>query len=344
MPRAFRFGPRFDLPLATMKIVALEEHFVTPAVAGAWAKLPAKYQATSRQLDVNAEWKRRLLDLADERLKAMDASGIDVQVLSLTTPGTQNLEPQQAVESARAANDVAARAVRAHPDRFAAFATLPTPAPIEAARELERAVNELGMVGAMINGRTREHNMDEARFTPIYQTAAKLKVPIYVHPQAPTAEVREAYYSGFGELDFVFATAGLGWHVETGVQVLRLILSGLFDRLPDLQIIIGHWGEAVLFYLDRIDRMTEPSGLKRPISDYFRSNFWVTPSGIWSERYLRWTIEVMGVDRILYSTDYPYVYSGDDEPRRFLENAALSDGDKAKIGSGNWERLTRREI
>ena len=325
-----------------MKIVALEEHFVTPAVAQAWAKLPAKYQSTSRQLDVNAQWKRRLLDLADERLRAMDKSGIDVQVLSLTTPGTQNLEAKPAVSLARLSNDIAAQAVRAHPGRFQAFATLPTPNPEAAARELERAVGELGMVGAMHNGRTRDINMDDARFLPIYRAAARLKVPIYVHPQAPVKGVREAYYSGFGELDFVFATAGLGWHVETGVQVLRLILSGLFDRLPDLQIIIGHWGETVLFYLDRVDRMTEPSGLKRPISDYFRSNFYVTPSGIWSERYLRWTIEVMGVDRILYSTDYPYIFTGDDKPRRFLENAPLSEEDKVKIASGNWERLMKR--
>ena len=219
---------------------------------------------------------------------------------------------------------------------------MPTPAPDEAARELERAVNELGCVGAMLGGRTREINMDDARFFPIYQTAARLGAPLYIHPQSPVKAVRDAYYSGFGNLDFMFATAGLGWHFETGIQVLRLILSGTFDRLPDLQVIIGHWGEVVLFYLERIDRMSKPSGLKRSISDYFRSNVSVTPSGIYSERYLRWAIEVLGVERILYSTDYPYVFDGTDEPRRFLENADLSDQDKTKIASGNWERLTRR--
>ena len=325
-----------------MKIVALEEHFVTPAISRAWHALDPKYQDTSQQLAGKPDLESRLEDLAQTRLAAMDASGVDVQVLSLTTPGTQNLEPQQAVELARAANDVAAKAVKAHPDRFQAWATLPTPAPDAAARELERAVNELGFVGAMLNGRTRELNMDDARFFPIYQSAAKLGVPLYVHPQSPVESVRDAYYSGFGDLDFIFATAGLGWHFETGIQVLRLVLSGVFDRLPNLQLIIGHWGEVVLFYLERIDRMFKPAGLERPVSEYFRSNVSITPSGIYSERYLKWAIEVLGVERILYSTDYPYIWSGDDEPRRFLEHASLSDEDKAKIGSGNWERLIER--
>ena len=325
-----------------MKIVALEEHYVTPEISRAWKNLDPKYQDTSHQLQGKPDLENRLEDLAQSRIKAMDDSGVDVQVLSLTTPGTQNLVASEAVELARAANDVAARAVKAHPDRFGAFATLPTPDPAEAARELERAVSELGCVGAMLNGRTRDVNMDDARFTPIYQTAARLKAPLYVHPQSPVEGVRDAYYSGFGELDFIFATAGLGWHFETGLQVLRLVLSGVFDRLPDLQIIIGHWGEVVLFYLERIDRMSKPAGLERPISEYFRSNVSVTPSGIYSERYLSWAVEVLGVERILFSTDYPYIFSGDDEPRRFLENAKLSDEDKTKIASGNWERLTRR--
>ena len=325
-----------------MKIVALEEHFVTPAIARAWADLDPKYQDTSRQLEVKSEWKERLEDLAETRIRAMDASGVDVQVLSLTTPGTQNMEAAQAVELARHANDVAADVVRAHPDRFQAFATLPTPAPQAAARELERAVEELGFKGAMLNGRTRDLNMDDARFFPIYQTAARLKVPLYVHPQAPVGNVRDAYYSGFGDLDFQFATAGLGWHFETGIQVLRLILAGVFDRLPDLQIIVGHWGEDVLFYLDRIDRMSKASGLKRPISEYFRSQVSVTPSGIYSARYLKWAIEVVGVERVLFSTDYPYIFDGTNAPRRFLEDAELSEQDKLKIASGNWERLTKR--
>lgn len=191
-------------------------------------------------------------------------------------------------------------------------------------------------------GRTRQSNMDAPEMLPIYQTAARLAVPLYIHPQSPVEGVREAYYSGFGDaVDFAFATAGLGWHFETGIQILRLILAGTLDRLPDLQLIIGHWGEVVLFYLERIDRLGQfAKNLERPISEYFRGNVSVTPSGIYSARYLKWATEVLGVERILYSTDYPYVFDGTDEPRRFLENADLSDEDKAKIGSGNWDRLT----
>ena len=329
-----------------MKIVALEEHYSTPEIHAAWGQLDPQFQDCSNKMDGPPDLESRLENFADSRLKAMDDSGVDVQVLSLTAPSVQNLGAERAVELAKRANAVAARAVAAHPDRFAAFAALPTPAPDEAARELERAVDELGCVGAMLNGRTRDVNMDDARYFPIYQTAARLKVPLYVHPQCPMQQVRDAYYSGFDEqTDVIFATAGIGWHYETGIQVLRLILSGVFDRLPDLQIIVGHWGEVVLFYLERLDTLTKKGGvpLERSISDYFRTNVSVTPSGIYSERYLKWAIEVLGVERILYSTDYPYIFDGTNEPRQFLENAGLSDEDKAKIGSGNWERLTKRD-
>ena len=327
-----------------MKIVALEEHYSTPEIHAAWEQLEPQFQDCSNQMKGPSDLESRLEDFASSRLKAMDDSGIDVQVLSLTAPSVQNLEAADAVRLAKQANDTVARAVAAHPDRFQAFAALPTPAPDEAARELERAVSDLGCVGAMLNGRTREVNMDDARYFPIYQTAARLKVPLYIHPQCPVEGVRDAYYSGFdAQTDIIFATAGIGWHYETGIQVLRLILSGVFDRLPDLQIIVGHWGEVVLFYLERLDTLTKRSDhLERSISDYFKTNVSVTPSGIYSERYLKWAVEVLGIERILYSTDYPYIFDGSDEPRRFLENANLSDQDKAKIGSGNWEKLTQR--
>ena len=327
-----------------MKIVALEEHFVTPEITRAWAQLDPQYQDVLNKMLAGGDLEKRLEDFADLRIQAMDASGIDVQILSLTSPGTQNLEAAQAVPLARQANDRVAAAMKAHPDRFGGFATLPTPDPHAANRELERAIGELGMQGALINGRTRELNMDDERFFPIYQTAAQLGVPIYIHPQDPVEGVRAAYYDGFDEqFDALFATAGLGWHFETGIQILRLIFSGLFDRLPDLQIITGHWGEVILFYLERIETLAKRSQrLEHSVLDYFKRNVSVTASGMYSERYLRWAIEVLGAERILYSTDYPYRYTGDDEPRRFLESANLSDEDKAKIASGNWEGLTAR--
>ena len=327
-----------------MKIIALEEHFATPEIMAAWQALSPGLQDISLKQSTGGEAGHRLLDLADERLRSMDAAGIDVQVLSLTTPGVQSLDPGQAVPLARAANDLLAATVRARPDRFQGFATLPTPEPGEAARELERAVRDLGLNGAMLNGRTRERNLDHPDFLPVFEAAATLGAPLYLHPQSPQPAVRDAYYAGFGgALDAVFATGGIGWHYETGIQALRLVLAGVFDRFPDLQLILGHWGEVVLFYLDRIDAMTasakEATRLQRPVSDYFRTNVSVTPSGIFSQRYLRWSREVLGAGRILFSTDYPYVLQPDGAARRFLEAAELDEADRDAIAHGNWERM-----
>ena len=156
--------------------------------------------------------------------------------------------------------------------------------------------------------------------------------------------MREAIYGGLGEAtDAAFATFGLGWHYETGVQLLRMVLAGVFDRFPDLQLIPGHWGEVVLFYLERIENLSRVAkGLAHPVSHYVRHNLVVTPSGMFSQSYLQRTIEILGVDRILFSTDYPFRYAPEGGARRFLDEAAVSDGDKAKIAHGNWARRTGR--
>ena len=326
-----------------MKIVALEEHIVTPGVLEAWARVPT---AKEDGVDHAGEGPlaEKLADVDEQRLRDMDDAGVDVQVLSVTTPGVQNLAAENAPRVAREANDAIAAAMAQHPDRFEGFATLPTPDPAAAADELRRAIDELGMKGAMLCGRTGERNMDEPEFAEIYRTAADLRAPLYIHPQSPVVAVREAIYSGFGEpLDTLFARFGIGWHYETGVQLLRLIFSGVFDRNPDLQVIIGHWGEVVLFYLERIATM-QLMGLKldRPLEDYFRENVFYTGSGILSQRYLHWTLEVVGVERVMYSVDYPYIPLPAGAARRFLEEADLDSTDREKIAHGNWERLTTR--
>ena len=190
-------------------------------------------------------------------------------------------------------------------------------------------------------GRTGTTNADDRRFDGLYATAARLHAPIYLHPQTPVAPVREAYYSGYGDaVDAMFANFGIGWYYETGVQLLRMIFSGVFDRHPSLQVIVGHWGELVLFYLEHTAVM-QAMGLRldRPLADYFRQNVWVTGSGLYSERYLRWSAEVVGIDRIMYSTDYPFRDTGGGEARAFLENAPLTEAEKTAVGAGNWERL-----
>ena len=323
-----------------MKIVALEEHFATPEIMAAWRALSPERQ----DLALRAPgFEERLFDLGDRRIEHMDAMGVDVQVLSLTTPGTQNLDADAAIALSAQANDVVVEAIRAHPARLQGFATLPTPAPVAAARELERAI-KLGLNGAMLHGRTGERNLDHPDFLPIFEAAATLRAPLYLHPQSPSAPVRAAYYDGFSPpLDTIFATAGIGWHFETGIQAVRLVLSGVFDRYPDLQIILGHWGEVVLFYLERLDILSslppQIMKLQRPISDYFRNNIHVTPAGIYSQRYLRWAADALGVERILFATDYPYIMSEGNAARAFVEEAELDSAGREAIASGNWDRL-----
>ena len=323
-----------------MKIIGLEEHFVTEDVLTAWRALDPRWQDVVHAQANGGEVGTRLLDLADQRIAAMDETGMDVQVLSLTAPGVQSLEPGEAVALQTASNDLLADTVRSRPDRFQGFATLATPDPAAAARELERAVTKLGLNGAMLFGRTRERNLDHPDNWPIFETAAALRALLYIHPQSPVPAVRDAIYGGLNEtVDAAFATFGLGWHYETGVQILRMVLAGVFDRFPDLQLITGHWGEVVLFYLDRIDNLAGPAKLARPVSEYFRQHVSVTPSGLWSQRYLRWALEVLGPERILFSSDYPYRFTRDGGARRFLQDADLSDADRTMIAHGNWERL-----
>ena len=327
-----------------MKLIGLEEHIATDAVIDAWSRLdPANQDDMARTIETS-DLKGKLADVDGQRLAAMDETGLDVQVLSLMPPGVQSLDPDESVALARRTNDLIAATVTGRPEHYEGFATLPTPAPEAAARELRRCVTELGLKGAMLCGRTRDRNIDHPDVHPIFAAAADLRVPLYIHPQTPQRSVRDAYYSGFGEtLDLAFATSGIGWHYETGIQFLRLILAGTFDRHPDLQIILGHWGEVVLFYLDRIDDLSRRTHtLKRPVADYVRNNLIVTPSGMFSQSYLQRSIEILGIDRIMFSTDYPFRFAPNGGARAFLRDAAISEADKAKIAHGNWQRLFAR--
>lgn len=322
-----------------MKTVGLEEHFVTADVLEAWRRLEPQWQNPAG-LSGGDELVQRLAELDGQRLAAMDDTGLDVQVLSLTSPGLQNLAANDAVALQTSCNDLVADAVQRHPDHLQGFATLATTDPAGAADELERAVTTLRLPGAMVFPRSRGRRLDHSDFWPIFEAAGALNAPLYLHPQVPAPPVREAYYGGFNDtIDAGFATYGIGWHYDVGVALLRLILGGVFDRFPTLEVIVGHWGEVVLFYLDRIDNLAAAGNLERPISDYFSTNVLVTPSGIFSQRYLRWALEVVGVDRILFSTDYPYRFAPHGGARRFLQEADLTDVEREKIASGNWERL-----
>ena len=322
-----------------MKLIGIEEHFLTPEVRDAWDT--AGLAAVDPSVAVHSgTLESRLLDLAEDRLALMDETGLDVQVLSLTTPALHELGPAS-VDIARRINDAVAEAVARHPDRFQAFATLPVSRPEEAALELERCMETLGFKGTMLSGRVGTRNLDDPTLAPIFQTAQALNAPILLHPRTPDMAVRAAYYSGFTpEVDAAFSMYGLGWHYDAGIQFLRLVLSGTFDRMPNLQVILGHWGEVVLFYTERLAAMDRVSGLVHPIATYLRRNLYVTSSGMFLPHYLERAAAIVGTDRLLFSTDFPYQYRPGGDARRFLDGCGLDESAKAGFAYRNWLHLT----
>ncbi|MEU1273253.1 amidohydrolase family protein [Streptomyces sp. NPDC005799] len=275
-----------------MKLYGLEEHFVTADVVEAWKRHDPQLAEPMMKWAIASDITPTLLDIGDGRVAAMDDAGIDTAVLSLTTPGLQNLDAAEAVTLQVSTNDEIAHAVRHHPGRFQGFATLATSAPSAAADELRRAVTELGLNGTLVNANSRGRALDAPEFWDIYEAAEDLRAPVYLHPSVPFPVVNEAYYSGFGEpVNSMLATGAFGWHYDAGLTVLRMIIAGVLDRFPELQLILGHWGEVVLFYLDRIAAMDSLTALRRPIAEYFRTNIFITPGGISSHKYLRWTLE-----------------------------------------------------
>jgi len=324
-----------------MRTIALEEHCLSRGFreliqnnaanqGGGWQPPPT----------MTAERQARLADLETLRLQDMDTSGIDLQVLSDIGSSLAPRSGDEGVQLTRESNDQVAEAIAAHPDRFAGFATLPMTEPGAAAGELERAVRSLGLKGAMIFGTTNGRFLDDPAFLPVLERAAALSVPIYLHPTTPPAPVREAYYSGLDPaVGFVLSTSGWGWHSEVGIHALRLILAGVFDRLPTLQIIIGHMGEMIPFMLARIDDTLTPLAkqLQRPVPEYFLHHFHITTSGFFTDPPLLLAMQVMGADRIMFSVDYPF--STNEQGRAFLDHVSISPADKEKISHLNAERL-----
>ena len=329
----------------TVRTIALEEHYATEAfMEGPGRELKARAEAARDHPRVAAGYEgliRRLCDLGEGRISAMEAAGVDVQVLSLTSPGVEQLDAERAVSLARGANEALAGATRRHQGHFVGFAALPTAAPEAAAKELERAVREHGFVGALINGHTRGRYLDDPFFWPILGRAEALGVPIYLHPTPPPRPVVEAYYSGNFAPGVAggFATAAWGWHVETATHVLRIVLSGAFDRFPGLQIVVGHLGEGIPFFLPRLDLALprEVTGLDRRVGDYLRENVHYTFGGFdWIQAFLDLLLQV-GAERIMFSADYPYASM--EEARAFLDGLPVGPADREKIAHRNAERL-----
>ena len=341
-----------------MRIIALEEHTIDPGIAMATQPAQAAGAGYMADLDSPVEDKPptfgnrpymlplreimpRAADVGAGRLADMDAHGIDMQVLSYSN-APQLAPAAQSVELTRAANDRLAAIARAHPDRFAGFATLPWQDPQVAAAELERAVHELGLKGTLLIGRPGQTFLDDPRYEPVLAKLAELKVPLYVHPGPPLPQVQLPYYGGLEKtVTARLSLFGWGWHNEAGIQVIRMILSGRFDKFADLRVISGHWGEMVPFYLQRLDDALPQgvTGLSRTMTDTYRSQVYVTPSGMLNLPHFKFIHEVLGADRILYAVDYPYLTNTG--ARDFLEQLPISQRDKEKIAHRNAETLLR---
>ena len=311
-------------------VIALEEHYLDPEIKQATGRTDA---IGPRQLI------ERLDDLGELRLREMDDAGIDFQVLSHSIPGLQGVDAATGVPLAQRANDRLAEAVRAHPDRFAGFAALPTADPRAAADELERTVTKLGFKGAMINGLTGGVFHDDERFWPIYERAAALDVPIYIHPALPQAAVVETYYKGYVEKHPGLLRAGWGFTVETATQGIRFVLSGVFDAHPGLKIILGHMGEGLPFYLWRISYGLRQSMSERTFREIFCEHFWITTSGFFSDPALLCCMMEMGIDRILFSVDYPFMENA--PGAEWIKTLPLSAEDQQKLLNGNARRLLK---
>ena len=317
-----------------MKKIALEEHFTRPELAG-YGRGPR----SSGDREIYGRFEKRLLEFDGMRLEAMDEAGIELAVLSVTTPGVQ-AEPDAAiaVRRAREANDFLAREIQKHPTRYAGFAHLPLQDAKAAADELARCVEELGFKGAMINGHTNGHYLDEAIYIPFWERAEELGAPIYLHPRDPHDAPHN--YQGCPEL----LGATWSWTVETATHALRLVFGGVFERFPKATVILGHMGETLPYLLWRLDsrsRVQRKPGQDpgRLPSEIIRKNIAITTTGVCSHPSLLCALSALGEDSVMFSVDYPYEDCG--VAAEFIETAPIGEAARAKVCHGNAERLLR---
>ena len=315
--------------------IALEEHFALDETIAA----SERYAVGNSWNDLAA----RLLDLDDRRLSEMDRHGIAFAFQSLNAPGIQGIpDPRLAIETARTANDVLAAAMARHPDRYGGFAALPMQDPRAAGAELTRAVRELGFKGALVNGYSQSGALDrvvyydDPMYEPFWTMVEALGVPFYLHPRDPLP-AREPIYDGHPW----FMGPVWAFAVETAMHALRLMGSGLFDRHPRLTVILGHLGEGLPYTIWRCDHRIakSPRGIpaRQPMSHYLRSNFYVTTSGNFWTRTLRAAVAEMGLDRVMFSVDYPFEDTVDGAS--WFDRAELTEAEREQIGRGNATRV-----
>ncbi|MFN2448323.1 MAG: amidohydrolase family protein [Candidatus Baltobacteraceae bacterium] len=331
--------------------IATEEAFTTPQLAEQYRRIAQSDSSKSLDLvlmrmvfddprpgGLGEQFRRQLLDVSKERIQIMDESGVDMHLLSLTIPGVQMFDASAAVSAATNANDYLAHTIREHPNRFAGLAAFAPQDPRRSAREMERAISSLGLNGFIINSHTNNEYLDDEKYWEVFEAAAALERPIYLHPRSPSDGMAEPFR------EYQMGGSMWGYAIESGTHAVRLICSGVFDRFPRLKVVLGHMGEAVPYWLWRLDFMharRAGQGMVKKLalkpSEYFQRNFAVTTSGVESHDVLRYVLEVLGPDNVMWAIDYPY------QPTppavAFMDTAPIPSALKAKVYHGNAERL-----
>jgi len=329
-----------------MRVITLEDHFSTEAnnkslppqgsVSGPYER---HRWAEERSKQLGHDINTALFDLGAGRIKAMDEAGIDVQVMSLTTPGCQGADPEQALALAKETNDLLRDTIAKYPTRLSGFAAVPTSMPNAVGEEFTRAIETLGLKGALVTGHTQGHFLDDRKFWPLFEIAQAKDVPIYLHPGTPHPMAMQSYFKGFEDL----ARPAWGFAMDASTHFLRILFSGAFDNFPKLKIILGHLGEGLPFGLVRLNDHTlnaaRNRGLKKEPIAYFRDNLVVTTSGNFCFSALRCTIEMLGIDNVMFSVDWPY--ESNKVAAKFLSDAPLKDAEKEKLAFRNAERILR---
>jgi len=326
------------------KRIATEEAWITPEIMHGYRELVAKKAGDAGFMSLWGVFIKRggilidrLLDMGENRIRDMDASGIDVQLLLLTAPGVQVFNAAKARSLAASSNDQLAEAIRKYPKRFAGLAAIAPQSPKAAAKELERGMNKLGLKGAVINSHTKGEYLDHPKFWEIFEAAESLDAPIYIHPQTPSPDMVKPFVKR--GLD----TAIMGFGVEVALHILAIITSGALDRFPKLKIVIGHGGEGLPYWLYRIDYMQEfnrqafKPKLKLQPSDYMKRNIYITTSGLPWAPAITMAQSVLGMDRVLYAMDYPYQYRV--EEVTMTDRFPISAADKKKLFQKNAEKV-----
>ena len=329
-----------------MRVVALEEHFTLPAAISKYVKPEAiakRGHYKGRRVAPGKTSPMELLpEFGEKRFKSLDDAGITVQVLSNSGPGPDLVPGADGIAMAREINDYLAGVVTKHPKRFAGFAALPMASPEACADELRRSVKDLKFVGAMIHGTCEDRFLDHPSYDSLLAATVELGVPIYIHPNVPAAAIQQVYYSGLPDgADRVIGTAGWGWHSEVAIHILRMVLQGTFDKHPKLKMVIGHMGEMLPMMIARLDDVgaADIGHLKRLPSQTIVDQVWITTSGIFTQPPFIAALQTFGIDRIMFSVDYPF--ARDALGRKFLNEVALSPSDMAKLTHGNADALLK---